>query len=113
MAGNLKILGITDERTECECCGKTGLKRTVALDRDGAVVYFGSDCAALALMGRKTAGNRKVVETKAEAVALARRLVAKGWSLKDAARRVWDRFGFLTEVRGNVLTIGGVGSFEF
>jgi ribosome-binding protein aMBF1 (putative translation factor) len=43
------ILGITDERTECECCGKGGLKKTVALDKDGAVVYFGTECAAKAL----------------------------------------------------------------
>lgn len=108
-----KILGITDERTACECCGKTGLKKTVALDKDGVVVYFGTDCAALALMGRKTAGNRKAVETKAAAIDLARRLVAKGHTLTDAGRGVWNRFGFLTEVRGNVLTIGGVGTFEF
>ena len=25
-----KILGITDERTTCECCGKANLKRTTA-----------------------------------------------------------------------------------
>jgi ribosome-binding protein aMBF1 (putative translation factor) len=113
MTTALKILGITDERTECECCGKTGLKRTVALDADGVVVYFGSDCAAMALMGKKTASNRKVVETKAAAVAHARRLVAKGHTLTVAAKDVWNRFGFLTEVRGNVLTINGVGIFEF
>lgn len=43
------ILGITDERTECECCGKSGLKKTVALDKDGIVVYFGTECAAKVL----------------------------------------------------------------
>lgn len=46
----LTILGVSDDVTGCECCGKTGLKRTVALgDADGAVVYYGTDCAARAL----------------------------------------------------------------
>lgn len=113
MAATFKILGITDDHADCECCGKSGLKKTVALDKDGVVVYYGTDCAAQAMLGKKSSGNRKIVESKAEAVALARRLVAKGWALKDAARRVWDRFGYLTEVRGNLLTINGVGTFEF
>lgn len=53
----VKVLGITDERTDCECCGKSGLKKTVALDFDGLVRYFGVDCAGLAVHGRKTRAN--------------------------------------------------------
>lgn len=47
--------GITDERHECDCCGKAGLKRTVALRpvEGGEVVFYGTTCAALALLGRK------------------------------------------------------------
>lgn len=52
------IKGITDETTICECCGRAGLKRVVALmpldvdgNEDGPVVYYGTDCAADA-MGR-------------------------------------------------------------
>ncbi|MFF0795107.1 hypothetical protein [Streptomyces spiralis] len=54
-----KIKGIVDDITECGCCGRRGLKRTVALmpldadgDEDGTaedVVYYGTSCAATAL----------------------------------------------------------------
>ncbi|WP_236054600.1 hypothetical protein [Streptomyces musisoli] len=54
-----KIEGILDDITECGCCGRRGLKRTVAmmpLDADGNedgtaedVVYYGTSCAAIAL----------------------------------------------------------------
>ena len=54
----MKILGITDDRTECDCCGKVGLKCTVALEHvdsegngTGEIVYFGRDCAARKLYG--------------------------------------------------------------
>jgi hypothetical protein len=70
-----KVLGITDEKTECECCGRTGLKRTVALDRTdaegnltGDVTYFGTDCAAKAICGTSThkSVNRKAAESIAQ-----------------------------------------------
>ncbi|WP_406469810.1 hypothetical protein [Streptomyces sp. NBC_01615] len=54
-----KIKGIVDDFDECGCCGRRGLKRTVAmmpLDADGNedgtaedVVYYGTSCAATAL----------------------------------------------------------------
>jgi hypothetical protein len=50
-----RYIGTTDERTECDRCGKVDLKSTViiaTLDADGndeAVVYYGSTCAARAL----------------------------------------------------------------
>lgn len=47
----IKVLGVTDDRCICECCGKQGLKRVVALDIDGIVAYYGVDCAARALKG--------------------------------------------------------------
>lgn len=45
------VAGITDEVDTCECCGRTDLKRAVALqDRDsGEVTFFGVVCAARAL----------------------------------------------------------------
>jgi hypothetical protein len=46
----IKFLGTTDDVTTCDCCGRTGLKSTVALEReDGAQVFYGVTCAALAL----------------------------------------------------------------
>lgn len=45
-----QVLGITDERTSCDCCGKSDLKRTVALQfGDADPVFYGTTCAARAL----------------------------------------------------------------
>ena len=46
-----KMIGITDEVTSCDCCGRTDLKRTVVLERtdDGVIVYFGTTCGARAI----------------------------------------------------------------
>lgn len=58
-----RVLGTTDEVTECEYCGRAELKGTVVLDlldEDGAsegVVYYGSGCAA-------TAGKRTVKDIR-------------------------------------------------
>lgn len=40
-----KIIGFTDQITECECCGKTNLKGTYCLEIDGSELYYGSSCA--------------------------------------------------------------------
>lgn len=73
----LRFVGVTDERTECERCGKIELKRTVVLRRfvDGApegLVYYGVDCAAEAL--RRT---RKGVLEDALRAELDRRIEAR------------------------------------
>lgn len=60
----LLLLGITDDHTDCQLCGKTGLKRTVALrDLDGGdVLYYGTDCAARATA---TKGGADKIEARA------------------------------------------------
>ena len=70
-----KVLGATDERTTCDCCGKTNLKMTVALERldadkngTGDVVHFGRDCASRAMLGNNKSGNVKAVELLAKAI---------------------------------------------
>lgn len=47
----MKLLGINDDVTTCECCGKQNLKCTVVLSSDDGMgqVHFGRDCAAKAL----------------------------------------------------------------
>lgn len=48
--GHMQVLGTTDERSSCDCCGRSDLKRTVVLStEDGSTVYFGTSCAAKAL----------------------------------------------------------------
>jgi hypothetical protein len=68
--GRYRLLGVDDDVTTCEHCGRKNLKRTVVLsqiDEDGdevAVVRFGCDCAARAMRGRVsvTAGEVRAVE---------------------------------------------------
>jgi tRNA A37 threonylcarbamoyladenosine modification protein TsaB len=57
----MKVLGITDEVTSCSCCGKTGLKCTVAIDAGGEVVYYGRTCAT-----RHTGKPSKVINKEAK-----------------------------------------------
>lgn len=65
----MKLLGVTDERETCDCCGKRGLKRVVALEKkSGEVVYYGSNCAALALYGKKTPALAKRIDLEAQAI---------------------------------------------
>lgn len=54
-ARRFTLLGVTDDVTDCDCCGKRDLKCTMALaehDADGNAVgevYYGRDCGARAL----------------------------------------------------------------
>lgn len=48
----MKMLGINDDVTTCECCGKTNLKCTVVLTNGEGEVHYGRDCAARALAGK-------------------------------------------------------------
>lgn len=70
IARAFRILGTTDEVDACDCCGKTGLKSTVAvveLDADGNeltgdTLYFGCTCAA-------RAARREVKDVRRDAAA--------------------------------------------
>jgi hypothetical protein len=43
----MKALYITDEITTCECCGRSELKATVAMQlSDGGILFYGRACAA-------------------------------------------------------------------
>lgn len=65
-----KILGITDI-PKCDNCGKSNLKKTVALEPEaGEIVYFGVDCASAALrqryMGKRYPVSREAVKSMAQ-----------------------------------------------
>lgn len=90
----MKILGITDETTTCECCGKTNLKKTVVLEtEDGGELRYGTDCAARALLGKKSSSNRKTIEERAKIVTLAHRWAQEGHTfdviVNAIGRRGW------------------------
>ena len=43
----MKALYITDEIDTCDCCGRTDLKATVAMQlNDGGILHYGRTCAA-------------------------------------------------------------------
>jgi len=58
-----KTLAIVDDVNTCDCCGKSNLKSTVAMERDdGEVLYFGSVCAA-----RHSGRDTKAIKSEAKA----------------------------------------------
>ena len=65
-----RVLGMSD-RSECECCGKSNLKRTVSLEilDSGEVVFYGVDCAAMVLrqrhMGKRYPVSRDAIKSMA------------------------------------------------
>lgn len=48
-----KILGITNDVTTCECCGRADLKATVIIGNEDGTVhgYYGRDCARAYVRG--------------------------------------------------------------
>lgn len=106
------IQGISDERDSCDCCGKSNLKRTVALadaDDGGEVVFFGTTCAARAMKipaAEVRKGARDVQRAKDSAAAAARDAAAR------VEREAW--FAFLLEKTGKtsvaegILAMGGI-----
>lgn len=87
--------GTSDEVTACECCGKTGLKSTVAitdLDTD-QTLYFGTTCAARALRvqvadvraGTRAADDAKAAE-RSRAQRAAHQAQAERWHAHLVAR---------------------------
>lgn len=67
-----EILGIDDSVNTCDCCGKTGLKFTVAVDVAGQILHYGSVCVT-----RHTGKLAKVVRKEAKDSTAARRDAAK------------------------------------
>ena len=88
MTTTYKIIGVTDERNECDCCGRTHLKRTVVVsvtaDDGSRVDYYGTNCAAR-IAGMKA----KEVEAAIERLSLAaqlKTLTAEILKLENGAR---------------------------
>jgi len=73
-----RIVGTSDDVNACDCCGRSDLKRTVAImNADGEVNHFGTTCAAYQMFGsRKESAkvNAKLRAIKSEQEASARRI---------------------------------------
>ncbi|MCA9546121.1 MAG: hypothetical protein KC613_17070 [Myxococcales bacterium] len=117
LAKRFRVEGVTDERGECDCCGRTNLKRTVVLfDFDaGDFTFYGTSCAARAMGATVEATRRAVVEAErakrdAEAVERARvaeaRRVAWVAFLVERTGGMVDRLGE-PDVGGMIAALGG------
>lgn len=89
-----RILGTTQDVTNCECCGRVGLKKTVVLgvlDADGVVMcetHYGVDCAA-----RATGFGAAAIKARAEGKTTGR-LSWNGWTLAKNGYDVHSPEGF-------------------
>lgn len=98
-----KMIGVSDEVTVCEKCGKANLKRTVVLSTDDGVVYYGTECAAKS-MGRKSAE----INVEADVMDYTRRALAVH-TPAVVAQKVWNKFGFSTMARDGGVVVNGIG----
>jgi hypothetical protein len=99
----VEFVGITDERTTCDKCGKTHLKRVVVLKIDGEFVFYGTDCAAKA-MSKGAVSAKKMNSTLQyvhDELARASRWV-KSHGVEITIQGMSNR-GFTFEVRNGVL----------
>lgn len=106
-----KILGINDDVTTCECCGRPNLKCTVVMENsNGDVVHYGRDCAAKVIKGNNKAANVKTIESLARGIAYCREWLHKTpahtASLVANACRV--RFCMASDIGETVLFENGV-----
>lgn len=91
-----QILGITGDITECEHCGRRGLRKTVVLrliDATGDAsepVHYGSECAARAL---DISGGAREVTRAAKAA-----LVATLRAAREGYQRIAERHSRFVEV---------------
>lgn len=83
-----RYLGTTDDVTTCDCCGRTGLKNTVAIEmHDGAdPVYYGVTCAAHAL---KTTAKEVRYEAKRADTLKREKEAAERRKKQDKERASW------------------------
>jgi len=53
MANRYKVVGVSDDKDFCECCGRKGLKRVVWIEdtETQEIKHFGTTCAASPVKG--------------------------------------------------------------
>lgn len=102
-AQTFKIIGVTDETTVCEHCGKTNLKKVVVLENleTGEIVRYGTDCAAKAM---KTA--KKTVDYEFEMISMIKRWVAN-LGVEKTLIALSNR-GYGAQFRNGQITVRGV-----
>jgi hypothetical protein len=79
-----RLVGVTDERDSCDCCGRTDLKRVVVLHDGYDHVFFGSQCTARLL-------GKPVGDINREATAAQQQRVQAERTARHAAQREAER----------------------
>lgn len=83
-----KVLGVTEDRNVCECCGKQNLKKTVALENEaGEIRYMGVNCAAKAMIGKNSKSKADQIWKEATAITFAKNNLKK-LGTKECKRRI-------------------------
>lgn len=95
-----KVLEINSETSVCECCGKSNLKRVVVIEKDnGEIVRYGTDCAAKAMLVKKS-DTAALVDLQ---------LYVKKWaskySLEVVANGIWNKRGFNARVNEGAIEV--------
>ncbi len=85
MNAGIKIIGMSDE-TECGCCGKTNLKRTVRVEVNGEEQHWGVVCASKARGERGTATDTKYLMQAVKFVDAAAKILNAGGSMEQVHR---------------------------
>lgn len=105
-----KILGINDDVTTCECCGKTNLKATVVMESENiGIVHYGRDCAAKKLTGGNKSGAVKTIESTARGINYCREWLRKtpAHTASIVAAACRSRFCPAYDVGGAIHFVGG------
>lgn len=108
------LKGITQDQSMCMCCGKTNLKRTVALENNttGQIVYFGTTCAAKALRSAGQSVSKSAIDDDHKVLSAVYNWLDKGYTREQCRDGVWNKFGYMCEVRNNILRITGQVVYE-
>jgi hypothetical protein len=109
--GPWRVVGIEDsDGDRCECCGTPCPKRRIVLDDGNATRRFGSSCAALAVLGKKSRSNLCRIEAYARANSYAAKWISQYGKSPDVLSRIASaiRVRFCdAHVRNGELVIGG------
>lgn len=83
---SFKTLAIVDDVHTCDCCGKTNLKSTVAMEgEDGEIVHFGSVCAT-----RHSGRDSATIKNEAREAYAAKTAVARAEYERHPARIAYE-----------------------
>lgn len=100
---DIEILGIEEAITTCDCCGKSNLKRTVAVSVNGDIRHYGCVCAT-----RHTGKTSKQINSDIKA-----RHQASVKAAKAEFYPIFDKFSPVLEAKRNEARSLGLSGAKF